>query len=43
VKVHPYPAALINGYTEYEKAKFVKELYIARMTSISLRHLGSIA
>lgn len=35
VKVHPYPAALMNGWTEYEKAKFIKELHIARITTIS--------
>lgn len=35
VKVHPYQAALMNGCTEYEKAKFINELHIARITTIS--------
>jgi len=35
VKVHPQPAVLINGCTEYENAKFMSKLHIVRMTIIS--------
>ena len=35
VKVHPYPAALMNGWTEYENAKLISELHMARITTIS--------
>ena len=35
VKVHPYPAALMNGCTEYENAKFISKLHMARITTIS--------
>jgi hypothetical protein len=35
VKVHPYPAAVMKGWTEYENAKLINELHMAKMTTIS--------
>jgi hypothetical protein len=35
VKVHPYPAVLMKGWTKYWKAKLISEKHIARITTIS--------
>lgn len=43
VKVPPYPAALMKGWTEYEKAKLINGEYIARITTISPDRPGKLS